>query len=54
MYLLFKHNKGITPKQFYDMDNGEQILLNAFINIELGERLEEAKECQAMPVYSIN
>lgn len=53
MYLLFKNNKGITPKQFYEMDVGEQLLLNAFVNIEKKERTKEVKDTQAMPVVII-
>lgn len=53
MYQLFKNDKSISPKEFYDMDTGEQMLLNAFVNIEHDERTKLLKDVEAMPVVSI-
>ncbi len=53
MYQLFKTNKSISPKEFYNMETGEQMLLNAFVNIEHDERISLMKDVEAMPVVNI-
>ena len=42
MYQLFKTNKSISPKEFYNMETGEQMLLISLM-----------KDVEAMPVVNI-
>lgn len=42
-YLLFKL-KGWDPRRYYHMDEGEQLVVRAFLHQEIRERAKELEE----------